>query len=135
MGEVLAYSLVEFDELTERYNLHDLVRLFAGQLLNTDEQYNAQKRHAGHYLGVMWATDALYQKGGESMTQGLGLFDLEVTNLRAGHDWVVAHQQDDNSIAEWCWKYPHAGVYCLSLRQHPREQPAGWSRLSPPPSA
>jgi tetratricopeptide (TPR) repeat protein len=81
-----------------------------------------QKLHAGYYLQVLAATDNLYLRGGESVTQGLALFDLEVTNIQAGHDWVVAHQQDDNSIAEWCWKYPDAGVYCLDLRQHPRER-------------
>jgi tetratricopeptide (TPR) repeat protein len=122
MGELFAYSLVEFDEITERYNLHDLVRLFADQLLNADERYTAQKRHAGYYLKILAAADDLYLKGSESLTQGLALFDLEVTNIRAGHDWVVAHQQDDNSIAEWCCKYPAAGAYCLSLRQHPRER-------------
>jgi len=122
MSEILLYSLVEFDEITRRYNLHDLVRLFAGQLLNADERYNAQKRHAGHYLNVLTAANDLYIKGGESVTQGLALFDLEVTNIRAGHDWVVAHQQDDNSIGEWCWKYPHAGVDWLALRLHPGER-------------
>jgi len=122
VSELLTYSLVEFDEITKRYSLHDLVRLFAGQLLNADERYSAQKRHAGHYLEVMRGADALYKKGGESVTQGLALFDLEVTNIRVGHDWVVADQQDDNSIAEWCWRYPHAGVFCLGLRQHPGER-------------
>jgi tetratricopeptide (TPR) repeat protein len=121
LGELLAYSLVEFDEITNRYSLHDLVRLFASQLLKDEERYNAQKRHAGHYLDVMHAANTLYEKGGDAVTKGLALFDLEVTNIRVGHDWVVGHQEDDNSIAEWCWRYPHAGVYCLSLRQHPRE--------------
>jgi tetratricopeptide (TPR) repeat protein len=122
LGELLAYSLVEFDEITNRYSLHDLVRLFAGQLLNDEELNTAQKRHAGHYLEVMRAADALYEKGGESVTQGLALFDIERTNIGAGHEWVVAHQEDDNSIAEWCWSYPHAAVNCFTLRQHPREQ-------------
>ncbi len=122
LGELLAYSLVEFDEITKRYSLHDLVRLFASQLLNAEEPYSAQKRHAGHYLQVLESADRLYIRGGESMAQGLALFDLEVTNIQAGHDWVVAHQSDDASIAEWCWQYPNDGVYCLNLRQHPREQ-------------
>jgi tetratricopeptide (TPR) repeat protein len=121
LGELFAYSLVEFDETTNRYFLHDLVRLFVGELLNASKLYTAQKRHAGHYLEVLRVADALYEKGSGSVTRGLALFDLEVTNIRAGHDWVVAHQQDDDSIAEWCWEYPDAGVYCLSLRQHPRE--------------
>jgi tetratricopeptide (TPR) repeat protein len=122
LSELLAFSLIEFDEITNRYTLHDLVRIFAGQLLSADELYTAQKRHAGHYLEVMRAADDLYEKGGDSVIQGLALFDLEITNVQAGHDWVVENQQDDNAAAEWCWEYPNAGVYCLNLRQHPREQ-------------
>jgi tetratricopeptide (TPR) repeat protein len=122
LGQLLAYSLLEYDETTKRYSLHDLVRLFAGQLLNADERYSGQKRHAGHYLSVLATANDLYIKGGESVTVGLALFDMEVTNIQAGHNWVVAHQQDDNSIAEWCCEYPNTGVYCLSLRQHPRER-------------
>lgn len=121
LSELLAYSLIDFDEITERYNLHDLVRLFAGQLLNADERYNAQKRHAGHYLEVMRAANALYKNGGESVTHGLAQFDTERTNIQAGHSWVTAHQQEEDAIAEWCFYYPHAAVYCLNLRQHPRE--------------
>ncbi len=35
---------------------------------------------------------------------------------------MAAHQQDDDTVAEWCWEYPDAGAYCLHLRQHPRER-------------
>jgi MinD-like ATPase involved in chromosome partitioning or flagellar assembly/tetratricopeptide (TPR) repeat protein len=122
LGELLAYSLADFDESTNRYRLHNLARIFVGQLLNADELNTAQKRHAGHYLHVLEAADALYRKGGETVTRGLAIFDAERTNIQAGHDWVVAHQQDDDAVAEWCALYPLAGVNCLSLRQHPREQ-------------
>ncbi len=63
-----------------------LVRLFASQLLNAEERYAAQKRHAGHYLQVLAAADDLYLKGGESVTQGLALFDAEWTNIQTGHE-------------------------------------------------
>jgi tetratricopeptide (TPR) repeat protein len=122
LGELLAYSLVEFDEITNRYGLHDLVRMFAGQLLNTEDRYMAQKLHAGHYLQVLAAADNLYLKGGESVTQALAIFDIERTNIQAGHDCVAANQQEDDKAAEWCWKYPNAGAYCLALRHHPRER-------------
>jgi tetratricopeptide (TPR) repeat protein len=122
LGELLAYSLVDFDKPTKRYSLHDLVRLFAGQLLNAEERYSAQKRHAGHYLKVLAAADDLYLEGGESVTQALALFDVEQTNIHVGHAWVAAQQQNDEAAAEWCWEYPDAGVYCLNLRQYPREQ-------------
>jgi tetratricopeptide (TPR) repeat protein len=122
LSELLAYSLVEFDEITKRYSLHDLVRVFAGQLLSPEEGYTAQKRHAGHYLQVLTAADDLYLKGGDSVTQALALFDAERTNIQTGHDWVAAHQQNDDKAVEWCHEYPNAGAYCLALRQHPREQ-------------
>jgi tetratricopeptide (TPR) repeat protein len=122
VSELLAYSLVDSDEITKRYSLHDLVRLFASQLLNPRERNAAQKRHAGHYLQVLGTADELYLKGGESVTQGLALFDAEWTNIRVGHNWVEAHQQEDEAVAEWCWNYSNAGAYCLPLRQHPRER-------------
>jgi tetratricopeptide (TPR) repeat protein len=129
LGDLLAYSLVEFDEITNRYTVHDLVRLFVGELFSDKELYRAQKRHASHYLGVTRTADVLYHKGGESVRQGLALFDTEWTNIQAGHSWVAAHLQDDDAAAEWCWKYSNAGAYCLSLRQHPRET-IGWLKLA-----
>jgi hypothetical protein len=63
LGDLLAYSLVDFDETTKRYSLHDLVRLFAVELLSSGDRYTAEKRHAGHYLEVMQAADDLYEKG------------------------------------------------------------------------
>jgi hypothetical protein len=122
LGELLAYSLVEFDEISKRYSLHDLVSLFADQLLNAEERYSAQERHTGHYLEVLAAVDDLYLKGGDSVTQSLALFDVERANIQAGHDWVTTHQSHDDAVAVRCVEYSLTGVYCLSLRQHPRER-------------
>jgi tetratricopeptide (TPR) repeat protein len=121
LRELLSYSFIEFEETAQRYSLHDLIRLFAAQLLSAEERHAAQRRHAEHYLRVLGAADELYLRGGESMTRGLALFDAEWANIQAGHGWVVANQ-DDHAIAEWCWKYPDAGVHCLSLRQPPHER-------------
>jgi tetratricopeptide (TPR) repeat protein len=122
LGDLMAYSLIEFNEISHRYELHDLTRLFTRQLLNPEELYTAQKRHAGHYLAVMQNSDVLYKKGGDSILQGLRLIDVERPNIETGQKWVVAHQEDDDSIAEWCFDYPHASVYCNLLRQSPRER-------------
>jgi tetratricopeptide (TPR) repeat protein len=122
LSELLAYSLVDFDGIAIRYSLHDLVRLFADQLLTAEERYSVQKRHAGHYLQIMRTAEGLYLKGGVSVAQGLARFDAEWANIQGGHAWVVVHQKDDDVVAEWCWSYPHAAVYCLLLRQHPRER-------------
>jgi tetratricopeptide (TPR) repeat protein len=123
LGELLAYSLVEYDEIAQRYRLHDLVRLFAGQRLTLEKRTMAQKLHAGHYLNVLRDADQLYGKGGDSVAAGLALFDLEWGNIQAGQAWAVLHaNNDDNDATTWCCQYPDTGVYCLGLRQHPRER-------------
>jgi tetratricopeptide (TPR) repeat protein len=121
LGELFAYSLVEFDETTKRHGLHDLVRLFVGQILTAEERYAAQKRHAGHYVEVIRAADVLYRNGGKSVTRGLGLFDTEWTNIQAGQSWATEHAEDRDA-AKLCARYPEAGAYCLLLRQHLRDR-------------
>jgi tetratricopeptide (TPR) repeat protein len=122
LGELFSYSLVGFDQAAARYRLHDLVRLFADQRLDEQERATAQPRHAGHYLKVLGAADDLYLKGGEWVTKGLALFDAEWSNIQAGQAWAAKHAPDDDNAADSCWRYQDAGVYCLVLRQHPRER-------------
>ena len=122
LAELLAYSVIEYDETMQRYHLHDLVRLFGEQRLTPEERTTAEKRHAGHYLKVLSHADQLYLKGGESVLRGLALFDLERGNIQGGQSWAVMSTSDDNDSAELCWRYPDAGAYCLGLRQHPRER-------------
>lgn len=122
LSELLAYSLLEYDESTRRYSRHDLVHLFADRLLRVEDRYSAQKHHAEHYLEVLRTAEALYMEGGESVVQGLTLFDVEWVNIQAAQSWVATHQQDDDAVAEWCFRYPSAGVNCLLLRQQARER-------------
>jgi tetratricopeptide (TPR) repeat protein len=123
LGELMATSLVEWNETSGRYRLHDLTRLFADTKLSAEERAVGQKRFATHYKDVLLAARELYLKGDESLLRGLALFDLEWSNIQAGHAWVAA--QDDAADAEvtrLAMTYPDAGVYVLSLRQHSRER-------------
>lgn len=122
LAELFAYSLVEYHDITQRYLLHDLVRLFADQRLSSEERMTARKSHAVHYLEVLHSADKLFMKGGESLINGLALFDLEWGNIQAGQAWVVKHAADDDHTTELCWRYADAGAYCLPLRQHPYER-------------
>ncbi|MCA1615869.1 MAG: tetratricopeptide repeat protein [Acidobacteria bacterium] len=122
LGELVKYSLLDWDDTTARYRLHDLARLFADSRLSDDERYAAQARHAGHYLGVLGEADALYEQGGEAIMRGLALFDAEWTNIQAGQSWGARHVGDNDITARLCSRYPDAGVYLLGLRQHPRER-------------
>jgi tetratricopeptide (TPR) repeat protein len=113
-------SLVEWRD--GRYGLHDLARVFAANRLDATERAGAEGRYAEHYVGVAATANNLYKKGGESLVLGLRLFDTEWGNIQAGQAWAAARVSEDDEAARLCSEYPYFGVYCLALRQHPREQ-------------
>ena len=76
LGQLIRYSMVEFDESSRRYHLHEMARVFAGARLTEDERSVARKQHAAHYLRVVSECNSLYKQGGESVTQGLELFEV-----------------------------------------------------------
>lgn len=122
LGELMVTSLVEWNETSGRYRLHDLARLFANAKLSAEEQAVGQKRFATHYKDVLTAVQQLYLQGGESLLHGLAMFDLEWGNIQEGHAWVAAQTEDDPDVAQLGLTYHDAGVYVLHLRQHSREQ-------------
>jgi len=122
LSELVKRSLVQWDEKSKRYRLHDLARLFAESRLAEDEQQAARRRHAKHYMSVLAAADDLYLAGGEGILRGLELYDGEQANIQAGQVWAAQHAAEDQTAAQLCSVYPNAGVYVVSLRLHPREQ-------------
>ena len=62
----------------------------------------------------------LYLKGGDDVTRGLALFDLERGNMDAGQGWAAANVEGDDAAARSCNDYPGTGAYVLNLRLHPR---------------
>lgn len=122
LGELIRYSLVEWEEEAARHRLHDLARLFAYTQLSKEERGTGQMRHATHYLGVIKAAEALYLQGGEPLKRGLRLLDLEWRNIQAGHAWAEEQYSENNLAASLCSNYSDAGLYLLDLRLHPREQ-------------
>jgi len=122
LGELIAASMVDWNENAERYRLHDLARLFADSKLDKEERVVGQKRHATHYRDVLAVAKRLYKEGGAAMVRGLALFDLEWGNIQAGHAWVAAQDiEADEDVAQLGMTYPDAGIYVLVLRLHPRE--------------
>ena len=167
LSTLLQLSLVQYDPATRRYTLHDLVRLFAAARLSPDyltpnpsptgegsapspspkgegrgegESYLTPRRHAEHYLNVLWQIDELYKQGGDNILRGLALFDTEWPNIQAGQAWAAnsvgadplgqthvsapwanTQVRPDNDAAQLCNDYPNAGTYVLDLRLHQRE--------------
>ncbi|HKY42977.1 MAG TPA: tetratricopeptide repeat protein [Pyrinomonadaceae bacterium] len=123
LGELIAASLVEWDETSGRCRLHDLARLFADAKLDTEERDVAQKRFAIHCMDLLASANKFYSEGGESLLLGLTVFDLEWTNIQAAHAWVVAqHDSADADVIRLGTAYAGVGASILVLRQHARER-------------
>jgi tetratricopeptide (TPR) repeat protein len=119
---LLKFSLVEWDERTQRYRLHDLSRDFARSKLGTGEQEVAERRHAAYYMQVLSDADELVMEGGAKYVAGLRVFDLEETNIRAGQAWAAARAQTDAEAAQLAIHYAGAGARVLDHRLSARER-------------
>jgi tetratricopeptide (TPR) repeat protein len=122
LAKLISYSVIEWNETTRRYRLHDLVRLFADSHLGEQERLAVQKTHATYYKNLLAIVEELYLKGGASMISGLARFDLEWENIEAGQSWVYSLWEENKTAIELSRDYYFAGLHVLSLRLHPREQ-------------
>ena len=123
LGELMAASLVEWKETSNRYRLHDLARLFAEAKLSAEERVAGEKLFATHYKDVLSAADELYLEGGASLLSGLALIDLEWGNIQAGHDRMsVQIDTADTDVAELGIAYSNVAADILDLRQRSHER-------------
>jgi tetratricopeptide (TPR) repeat protein len=121
LSRLLQHSMLEWNDTTKRYGLHDLMRDFARQQSPPSNPDVAALRHSTHYLTILRNAERLYHKGGESITIGFALFNVEWGNIQAGQAWAATHGAKDKETAELCSGYPDGGADILELRQHPRE--------------
>src|SRR5205085_4294162 len=91
LGELIKYSMLDWDDTIARYSLHDLARLFADARLSAAERDAGQAHHAAHYYDLLEKADDLYKEGNEALMRGLVLFDAEWTNIQAGQSWAERH--------------------------------------------
>jgi tetratricopeptide (TPR) repeat protein len=122
LSRFLRYSVIQWNDSTKRYRLHDLMRDFARQRLTADTAVDDFRSHAKHYGAVLARSDHLYQRGGDSIMLGLALFDLEWGNIQAGQAWATAYVATDNEAAQLCSSYTDWGIRILDLRRHQGEQ-------------
>lgn len=118
LAELDSYSLLEWNEDTRRFRLHDLARDFADVRLSEEGRERAHRNHAKHYLKVLSSAGELYKSGHDSIAQGLALFDLERINIEAGQAWAANKSEQDLEAASLCVKYALNAVRILGLRQH-----------------
>jgi tetratricopeptide (TPR) repeat protein len=121
LGLLLRYSLLDYDETSSRYSLHDLLADYALSQMQAEEEGEARLKHAAYYKDVLSAADDLYMEGGEKILTGLRLFDLEWDNIRTGQAWAT-NGEDSQELTALCAAYPDAGIYVLTLRLYPGVQ-------------
>ena len=121
---LVTWSLVEFEEETGRYHMHDLVRLFSARLLDKEDKSaakNAALRHAEYYKEVLSSATELYKHGGKGLLASLKKFDLERVNIDAGLAWTKENFKCDNAAASLCSAYLN-WPFLLGLRLPPKER-------------
>ena len=130
---LLDRSLLQFDAMTERYCIHDLLRPVARDVFEYVENHplspnsaarlrSAEWRFSKHFRYLLDLTNDLYQEGKESMLVGLALFDREVANIRCGQRWAAERRLDDAEAAKLCRDYPSVGANVIDLRLTARER-------------
>lgn len=117
LGLLLRYSLIDFNETSSRYELHDLLAEFArGQMVDEEEEQEARIKHAFHYLEILEETNDLYNAGRDKIFQGLRLFDLEWGHIRFAYMWLVSNVVASEKIMSLIMKYPAVSIHCFELR-------------------
>ena len=128
-------SMLEWEEPTSRYRLHDLMRDFARQRLAPDESNSVARRHSAHYLAVLQSANDFYREGGQSMMRGLALYDLELRNVQAGQAWAAANAAEGERRSEIVQRLSRSGAptssACVSI---PASRFAGARLRSTPPA-
>jgi len=123
LSELLRWNLVEYQDESKRYRLHDLVRIFAShKLIEIDGEVarnEARQRHAEHFRYVLSFVTELYEKG--NVLAGLNAFDQERTNIESAWAWAKENLAKSNAAASICSSLLN-WPYLLGLRQHPRER-------------
>ncbi len=125
LAALFSRNLVEYDGdgETERYSLHDLMRIFAlGKLLeDVEEAKKAAERHAWHYLEVASEADDDFKKGDMS---ALERFDEAWPHLQAAWKWMLPGSgfPRPESADRWLSDMPRRVVYVLDLRVPPKER-------------
>ena len=125
LRELVRWSLVDYRPTEPdygRYNLHDLVRLFALSRQSDNASQEIHQRHSEYFKTKLSVADDLYQKGGPSIQAGLALFDREKTNIIAGQAWAEKNLETSSLAAELCMSYPVAGTHVIDLRLHPMQK-------------
>jgi tetratricopeptide (TPR) repeat protein len=116
LDELRMSSLLDYVPGNDRYDLHDLVRVFAlARLRDAGDEHPARLRYAAFYAALAAAADQLYLRGNDSIRAGLALFDLERPHIDAAWQWLREQPLDD-ATDSLLMQYADATAFVGDLR-------------------
>lgn len=131
LGSLVQWSLLEYNQATRRYNLHDVTRDYLQPRLDAAERRAAERRHAEHFLKLAYAADDMYSRGGPSLLEGIALFDQEWSNLSAAQAWAARNMANDDAAAFVCSTLPAAAAgYMCQLQRRPPSEQINWIKFA-----
>lgn len=117
------FNLLDVNPKTNRFSLHDLVKVFTNTKLFEDERLTTQHRHACYYVLVLQKVgDTKSDDIANTVAYSLRLIDAEWKNVIVGQNWSAKMLNEDDSIAEICAGYASAAARLTVMRLTPRER-------------
>src|SRR4051794_27398240 len=83
--------------------------------MKTRKLFDAELRHARHYLQLTWAANALFDSGGEGMGEGLRRFREALPNIERARSWSAEASVHDSRAADLWVEWPTAGAHLWPL--------------------
>ena len=114
------YNLLDYDENSYRYYLHDLLADYALEQMNVDERVAAYVAHSLHYSKLLSDITDLFLKGGDSFIQSLKIYDTERINLEEGQRISAEYLEGSYDASMACNNYALQGSI-NDLRQKPND--------------
>jgi tetratricopeptide (TPR) repeat protein len=90
VDELRDTNLVEYDPESNRYSLHELVRVFALNLLEAEQKEATYLRYVGYAIAV--ASEAQQRFLAGEQLHGLALFDRERSHIDESRRWLYQHE-------------------------------------------
>ena len=125
LSEILQRNLIEWDEPSDRYRLHDLVREYVRRDITESAAQSAGMRFAEHFAGVAMRADDRVAEGGDAMLEGLATFDRERRNIAAALAWTMDRAGADARVASLLVHVLCGSAYSLALREQASDR-ASW---------
>jgi len=119
LGELLKFSLVEWDREVERYRLHDLVREYAAGRVTLQD--GLRFRLADYLIRRLQEANDEYQEGGDKAIRASHEFDAVWPHVQEIFQWLCALPQNPRATST-IHAIPSAAPQLFDLKRPPHER-------------